>query len=395
MPRDKAFKREVRARVAVTGERYTAARAALQSEPVYVAGYGFRRARGGFLGKLPVTVEESGRRLKISKLLGSVDGVEVELDLEGLPQHEVRPKQLPPNLQVELRLDGRLHGSGWQSWARAGSKASVRMGFPPASRQPKVATIVLSGEIGNWRIEVPLYAATGETRAPTVHPRARDTHLSVTLELARVLFEPDRTVLQVLASTTPPIRFVRGLCNTLAPRRSPADALKLYDQDGNQYTEIEPGALPPHPAGLEHVVVFPALPAIARDLRLEVPWVTVSETGETQEFGLTTAGAVLSFGRYRLRIVSCGAGQGQMAELYPIEVRFEPLGKSSRRRLIAPEQAFVDGRGVALGLRSGQEEVVDSISLQGTAAASTMLRFKAPRVRLNGPWVLSFQRSGA
>ena len=269
-------------------------------------------------------------------------------------------------------------------------------GFPPASRQAKVATIVLSGEIGDWRVEIPLYASTGQTKTPTAHPRARDTHLGVTLELASVLFEQDRTVLQVLASTTPPIRFVRSLSSTFG-RCSPADALKLYDQDGNQYTEIEAGALPPHPVGLEHVVVFSALPAAARDLRLEVRWVTVSEAGETEEFGLTTAAEVLSFGRYRLRIMSCSAGQGPIVEHYPIEVTFEPLGKSSRPPLIAPEQAFVDGRGVALSFESGQEAVVDSISLQGKAApsTSTMLRFKAPRVRLNGPWVLSFQRSGA
>jgi hypothetical protein len=394
MSKDKTFKRQVRARVAATGERYTTARAALQSEPVYVAGYGFRRARGGFLGQLPVTTEESGARLTVRKLLGSADGVEVELDLEGLLPRKIPPKQLPPDLRAELWLDGRVHGSGWESWSRGGTKANLRMRVPPATGQPKTATVVLSGEIGQWQVDVPLRPATAETRSPAVHPGIRDTHLGVSLELASVLFDPDRTVLRVLASVTPPILFVRSL-NNIGPRRMAAQALKLHDEHGNEHTEIETGALPPHPAGREHVIVFPAVLSAAHDLHLEVPWLTVSETGDTRDFALTTAGEVLSFGRYRIRILSCGSGHGPMAELYPIDVRFEPLGSSRRRRLVAPEQAFVDGKGVAVGFRSGQEAMVDTVQLQGSPTPSTMLRFKAPRVRLNGPWLLSFKRSSA
>ncbi|HEX6350463.1 MAG TPA: hypothetical protein VF160_13865 [Candidatus Dormibacteraeota bacterium] len=390
MPENKAFKKAARDLASTMGEPYSAAAKRQRQEVLYVPGYGFRAARGGFRETRPVTVRRGGAAFTVTRVLGSTDATEVDVDLD--IEKEIRPMSglhRGPTVVAEIEAGGNVQHSRGMSML-LGKKSQLRMTFPPIEGRVRSLTVRLSGDLGSWSAEVRIKPVGKLARTAKRTSSERVTRNGVTVELSRVVFDSDRTVLRFLVSGRPPIRFIRGLATDVGPRRPPGAPLQLTDDLGNSYSEAEDRGLRPDPSGREQVVLFPAVNPGASAFALEVPWIMVTEITDPVEFDASAVGQELALGRYRIVIERCEVATGRMAEHYPMRVQFRSMSESRVRRFVRPSQVYVDGVGVAMSYPFPDPGGMLSVQVPNQPART--IRFAHADARIRGPWRITFSR---
>jgi hypothetical protein len=383
MPRNRRFRKSVRTRMAVTGENFTAARAALDQQPSYFPGYGWRAGMRGRSLAVPVEIERDGVGLRVVQLLVTREGVDVLVEFSGLPAREIG---VDAPLSVALAVATRP--TEWVSATRIASGGSmarfeVNAEFPGIGRVPEAIALRVTGDIGDWYLDVPLRPATGE---PGFLDDFRYRHRAgVHLEIAGVVRRDDRLVLQVVATGDPPIGLVRGL-GTRDPIRMPGDELKLRDDLGNEYTEVREPDASRFQDGHHHTIVFGGVRRDAASFELSIPFVTVAERSEDVTVDLPPATGLVRLGRHQMRLLGWRPSEGQLADFYPITLHLEGV-PSGPFVAIRPEQVLVNGQGVAMSFptREGTQ-----IAIQTPATPPLELRLRHVLVQVSGPWALTF-----
>jgi len=390
VPNEKELKRRVRERMVLTGDRYTDARSQLLGEAAYLPEYGFRVALSGVRNQAPVRLQREGREVVLERLLSSAEGTEVVITLAGLEQYVAPRQPHGPQVHATLQIGTEvLDQSSWGSSSRGGTEARLTFAFPPLPAGDEV-TVFVTGEFGDWQLVVPLVPAA---RNATVgaFPKSwgsRKRH-HVELRVLNASFDPQQTAVQVGASADPPVRFVRGIAAEHPFRYGAPDPIQLTDELGNTYEEASGPPPSPHPQNF--LVVFQPSAKEAQSFKLSVPWVAVSEAGETPEVSLADLPITVPFGRYRIRLLGWSLNGGRMAKHYPVRIHFRTLAAGPARALVMAEQIFIDGQGVAQSLSNSRPCTHVDVQSPTGAAPSTIV-LKAPLVRLNGPWDLNLTK---
>lgn len=392
MPENKSFKRIVRKTASEVSEPYTRVAERLRSQPAYVAGYGFRQASAGFHSVEPVSSRQGLSTLVVSRVLGSADRTEVDVVIETPEEFRPTPEMKGPSLSVKLEACGRIEDSSGMSISCGGRRAELRITFPAVSLRARQVTLRLSGDLGEWAVVVPVKPLGGVARRPQPISGAKVTRQGLMLEVTGAVFDLDRTVVRILASAAPPIRFIRGVGTEMGGRRLPGSELSLVDNLGNTYTEQAGAEDRSDPAGRKHTVVFPQVQSSATVFRLHIPFVGVEESGDPAEFVLPVESRKLRIGRYKIEIQATEENVESLADFYPLRIKYRGLDHFKTRRLLGPGQIFVNDLGVAFCFPSfGRGDYVD---VQVPNPPPNRIRFAYPRVHLTGPWDLTVRRAG-
>lgn len=173
------------------------------------------------------------------------------------------PEMKGPSLSVKLEACGRMEDSSGMSISCGGRRAELRITFPAVSLRARQVTLRLSGDLGEWAVVVPVKPLGGVARRPQPISGAKVTRQGLMLEVTGAVFDLDRTVVRILASAAPPIRFIRGVGTEMGGRRLPGSELSLVDDLGNTYIEQAGAEDRSDPAGREHTVVFPQVQSSA------------------------------------------------------------------------------------------------------------------------------------
>lgn len=390
MPENARFKRLARQEAARRGEPYTAAAQRLRSELVYVPGHGFRPALAGFQSAAPVSEESEFGTATVTRVLGSSDRVEVDVEVQSATMIPLHSATRGPVVHASLSDGARSVEGGWLSLQHDTRRAQLRLTFPAMSGRVREVTVRLDGELGAWQVRVPVRPLGGAARRLDVGAAGSVCRLGVTLAVTGVLFDRDRTVVRIAAMAAEPIRFVRGLGTDLGSRRPPGRELVLVDDLGGSYQEVSGGDERPDPVGRSHVVVFPPADPAARQFRLDVPRVGVEERGDGVEVDVPVTPRVLRVGRYRMEVLASEPTRGSSADFYPLRLHYRWLASPASRRPIGPGQVFVNGRGTAFAMPWSIEGTYVDVQVKDPPARSLRLAF--PRVLLSARWLLSFTR---
>ena len=396
MPENRPFKRLARQAATAAGEPYAAAAERLRGEPAWVPGYGFRPALAGFQAAAAVAVAGPAGTAVVTRVLGSADRTEVDVDVELAVPAEIDAAMRGPAVRASLAA-GRWEAEGGSlTLELGGGRARLRLAFPPVPHRVRSVTLRLGGDLGEWEARVPVKPLGGVARRAAAAVGAgagvRVTRLGVTLAVTGVVFDREHTVVRVAASAAEPVRFIRGIGTELGGRRAPGRELVLVDDLGGTRREVwDRGMTRPDPAGREHVVVFPAVDPAARSFRLEVPFVGVEELGDGVEVDVPVRPETVRLGRYRLRLLGSGPADGPNAAYYPLRVGFRWLAAPASRQPLRPGQVFVNGR--SAGQTGPWPGPVSHVDVQVADPPALRVRLAFPRVLVAGPWRLAFDRA--
>ena len=389
MPENRPFKRLARKTAADRGEHYAAAAERLRGEPAYVPGFGFRPALAGFHSTAAVSAQGPSGVATVTRVLGSTDRTEVDIDLRTDHEFEFDASMGGPAVHAELSAGG-WTATGGGSSLRGRNRVQLRFTFPPIAHKVRSVTLRLSGDLGRWELRVPVKPLGGVARRSEATTSRAATRHGVTLEVSGAVFDQDRTVVHITASAREPIRFVRGLGTELGSRRPPGHELVLVDELGNSYLEEISDLARPDPAGRAHTVVFAPVDPAAQSFRLEVPSVGVEESGDGVEADMPIQRQAVRIGRYRMELQTSEPTTGASARFYPLRVHYRWLASPAWRRPLGPGQVFVNARGVAFSYPwPSQAQFVD---VQVPDPPCRAVRLAFPRVLLRGPWRLDFAR---
>jgi hypothetical protein len=298
---------------------------------------------------------------------------------------------------------GRVYVSnGWTMQTTSSSQpASFRTEttFPALDPALRSVDVLLQGPapLGNWQVTVPLVPLS-RAGLPAAGPGSGGVTLhGVTVTVTNVVADKTQTVVQLTGQAAPPLRFVRSIGGIPGMRH-----LVLRDDHGRTFTEgqSQESAIPDDNQG-RYVsdAVFPPLPADIRTAQLEIPFVTVSETGEAM-LQVPIAGkqvgeriplnATLTFGSDALQVPNAELidQRGERRLL----LHLAPSDWHDGRKLVGPEQVAVNGKGVAFQSGgAGDVNQMTQLSVAVPADGSDILNItlKSPTVALAGPWQLS------
>jgi hypothetical protein len=130
MPENRPFKRLARKTAADRREPYAAAAERLRSEPAYVPGSGFRPALAGFHSTATVSAQGPAGVAVVTRLLGSADRTEVDIDLRTDRDHEFDVSMRGSAVHVEL-LAGGWTATGGGASLHGRNRVQLRFTFPP------------------------------------------------------------------------------------------------------------------------------------------------------------------------------------------------------------------------------------------------------------------------
>ncbi len=228
--------------------------------------------------------------MTVKSLLSTGDATTVQLELTGLPATPPINALVQPSSDQQIKLALRDAGGrtyplaprwGGMGMVSSGPTQSLRLERTFAGLDPSVRTVdvllVAPPPIGNWDVRVPvvlvqqsgLPAAQEQTGSVTLH--------GITVSVANLAIDGQRTVIQLTGQAAPPVRFVRSLGRGGFPSQR-----VLRDDHGREYHE-QPSTGRTFPDAGGHFtddVAFPPLPANVRSAQLIIPFVIVEETGE-------------------------------------------------------------------------------------------------------------------
>jgi hypothetical protein len=291
-------------------------------------------------------------------------------------------------------------GGGSRAAAAGSQRFRAEAVFVGLDGDVRTAEVLVDGPapVGTWQIRVPL-TPVAQAGLPT--PREAQSSVSlhgITVRVASVLANPERTVVQLVTTAEPPFRFVRGLGGLFFDRQ-----LKLRDDQGREYAELPgPGRISPDQGeGHTDDVLFPPLAADARSAELVVPFVVVAEQTDEKKIIVPIGGkqvgdsipldAALSLGSYPL-VVKDAAILEQQSGQRMLALRLNLGDWREGRKLFGLERVLLDGqdRGyqfLPTDPASGVTEV--RVALPEVHANQVAVVFRDAQVAVEGPWRLA------
>jgi hypothetical protein len=365
----------------------------------FIPGVGFRDA--GVRLKQPVSLEREGRTVTVVELVSSAQRTDLTYEFTWLSGESDALEKFE---NATLRADSRdYRGDPGSTSARPGKIVREVVMAPLPAHLRAVELRLTGGTIGDWSARLELRAFPEEAAPAGRALDATDTHEGITIHVRSIAVTPESTAVELEVTTNPPVLLVEGI-GGYSGMREGATALTLRDGAGRVFPERVVNDIRdkfPNQYGRE-VALFDPLPADARGLELEVPFVIVSEEvpdGPPLVLPVETPVDVW-LGSNRVRVLRSrpadaanpwhrGAALGVDLELGDWQ---------GNRRVLTPGQAIVDGKSIGVGLGRGihgpAPEPLDYIELRvDDPGAARSLQLGMPTVQVRGPWRIKFERT--
>jgi len=375
----------------------------------FVPGLGIRSYDPrGLVAPQPVSVSTGGATMTVKSLLSSGETTRVQVEVTGLPAtpplasllqessinsivltlRDANGKEYPPVPQV-----GMLSGGGGPGQSLHMEKLFI--GLDPSVRS---VDVVLSAPapVGNWTVRVPV-APLAQSGLPAAVPQNGSVTLhGITVGVASVVADTQRTVIQLTGAGAPPILFVRGLAQPVGFRK-----LVLRDEHGQDYVELpSAGRTVPYDAERRYVsdAVFPPLPASVHSAAILVPFVTVEVPGEAH-FSIPVAGkgvgdivpldSTVPFAGFTVHVTSAKIME-QLGGRW-LELHIDLGDWQDGRKLVGPGQVTVEPKGASY-FQSQSNGDVNQITLlrvsYADAAQTVTITLNGANEAVQGPWRL-------
>lgn len=369
----------------------------------YIPGLGIRTSGpGGLVARQPVSVRQGGATMTVENLLSDGTKTTVQVAVTGLSAPPAAMAGAQPRLTLR-DVHGRIYVSnGWIMQTMGSGRPATfqtETTFPALDPALRSVDVLLQGPapLGNWQLTVPLVPLP-RAGLPAAGPGSAGVTLhGLTVAVASVVADRTQTVVQLTGQAAPPVRFVRGIGGMTGTRR-----LVLQDDRGRTYTEVQSRERDtPYDDHGRYVsdAAFPPLPPDLRTARLDIPFVTVSETGEA------TLQVPIAGKRVGERIpldatLALGADALQVTDAELVDQRGERRllvhlvagDWHDGRKLVGPEQVAVDGQGVAFqygGAGDVNQMTQLSVAVPADGSDPLTITLKSPAVAIAGPWQLS------
>jgi hypothetical protein len=260
----------------------------------------------------------------------------------------------------------------------------------PLARDVRRVEIDVAGQVGEWRVEVPVRPADldGVLGLPI---DARDTKHGVTIWARTIAQSSDMTAIELEAYLDPPDpegavvrRSLRGIGCSLGGGRLCGDRLFLRDEDDNAYFERGLGAMDQGGKGHREVVTFPQLPDRVRTIVLESEFMWIHHWSEERVRVPLPGESDVTMAGYRGRVTVT-----RLPGVYTegaVRVEFSPSDPEADEQLayIASVNTEVANRtGFRMHHELGKRPIIEVPEPSGTA---TDVELRGPVVQLRGPW---------
>lgn len=377
-------------------------------DALYVAGVGFRHP--GVRMETPVSVDRDGRRLTVRKLVATTEGTDLVYAFSLLDKEMKQPDRMgAPGERVvlrdgpnEYRTDPKAFGSSSAHHSREGLptwEVERRLRLVPIPLEPRRVELLLSGKIGDWSIPIELVAFGEEPSTGRLSLDASDTHEGVTITVKGIDVTGDATAVSLEASIDRPVMPLS--IGGLSGMREGVTALTLRDDKGRVYPErARPGESSLDPSGHTDVALFEPLPADARELELEVPFVYVDDESGQVDVDLPVREPVAAtLDRYAIRILSTAeADRSNPWNHGPaLGVALDLGGWQGDRRLLKPMGIRVDGKACGMSYGRGMSAVApEPLAYIETRLEKPLeakhITLTGTTAQLRGPWRIRFRR---
>ena len=373
---------------------------------VYIANVGFRPA--GVRLERPVSAERDGRTLTIVELVATEKGTDLLYEFTCLPEERKNPDILGRSSErVVLRAGESDYGGDPNSFGSSQTSAAKgwaterRVGLLPIPLEPRRVELMLSGKIvGDWSVALDLVLFAADPAHEQLAVEAADIREGITIAVRGIDASAEGTAVNIELTVEPPAMRPPSI-GGLHGMRQGITALTLRDDKGRVYPErARPEHGSPDPSGRTDVALFDALPADARELELEVPFVFVDAEAGRVELDLPVAEPVTgSLDRSTIRVLSTAeADRSNPWNRGPaLGISLDLGGWHGDRRVLKPLELQVDGepRGMSLGrgMNSVAPEPLDYIEtrLEKPLEAKHLTLIGAS-VQVRGPWRVRFRR---
>jgi hypothetical protein len=375
----------------------------------FVPGLGIRSYDPrGLVAPQAVSVSTGGATMTVKSLLSNGETTRVQVEVTGLPAtpplasllqessiktivltlRDEHGDTYPPAPQVSM-----LFGGGGPSQILRMEK--VFTGLDPSVRTVDVV-LTAPAPVGNWTVRVPMAPLAQSGLPAAVQQNGSVTLHGITVQVASVTADAQRTVIQLTAAGAPPIRFVRALAQPAGARK-----LVLRDDHGQDYVELpSAGRTVPYDAQRRYVsdALFPPLPASVHSANIVVPFVTV-EVPAAANFSIPVAGkgigdvipidVTVPFAGFTVHVTSARI----MAQLGGRWLEFHlDLGDwQEGRRLVGPSQVAVEPKEASY-FQSQSDGDVNQMTLlrvsYADAAQTVTVTLNGANVAVQGPWRL-------
>ena len=356
---------------------------------VFIDRIGFREP--GVRLSAPVTATNAaGRGLTVTQLVSTADATDVIYEVEWHGEQDLHPQ----------RDNVVLHGASTDPACRPGAmNMAVREGklvltrsLPPVAAGIRSVELEVAGSEGGWRVplELEAYGADGGLRevgsSATLH--------GITITVRGIDRGPEATLLELAVSFEGLRRRVD--IGGLSGLRDEVTAMRLRDERGRIYVERTRNDARdqlPDPTGRADVAVFDPLPPDAEALRLEVPYVSVTDFESAVDVALPVREPVdLSLAGARLRVLATRESEIDTPHFRgpAIAVDLDPEWHEDRR-IIWPAQAKIDGVGKFVGtggsIYAPAPEPLATLTIPCDAPSEArVLTLGNAFVQLRGPW---------
>jgi len=381
---------------------------------VFVPQVGFRLAHGGLQSENVVV--ERGRETLTAGITSDRDGTDVRITIGGVPVEldfrQSRPAPAPLRLTddrgrvLEERISRFLMQSTYYRLMEGPTQFQRYATFDRLGPDVRSAELEMSGDAGEWRVNIPLAPVTreGPRGLPTdTSAVVDDIELGITL-VARTatltaieLYVFDRRRPETMPIDQAP-RWLEGVSTFQHTRGLGQDLLMLRDNTGAHHLER------PHPVQDQarrgrrrEVALFEGLPAAATSASFEVPYVAIRERsdelkvpvpGET-EITMSGCRARVTTSRVTRSTDSTDARPSPIDGLNGpcTRVVIVPLDDETERQLVMAGIMESNDRGMTISRSHAEAPVIE---IPDPSGDSPFITLKMPLIRVPGPWRLEF-----
>jgi hypothetical protein len=378
---------------------------------IYLAGVGFREP--GVRLETPVSLERDGRRLTVRKLVATADGTDLVYAFSLLDEEMKSPDRMGrPGERVVVRDGPNEYGSDPKAFGESsvhGSKEGLptweverRLRLVPIPLELRRVELLLSGgKIGDWSIPIDLVPfGIEEPSSGRLTVDASDVHEGVTIAVKGIDVTAESTALSLDVAIDRPVMRPLSI-GGLSGMREGVTAFTLRDDKGRVYHErARPGEGTPDPSGRTDVALFEPLPADARELELEVPFVYVDDEAGQVEIDVPVREPVAaSLDRYAIRILSTGEADRTNPWNHgpALGIALDLGGWQGDRRVLKPLGIQVDGKACGMsygrGMSAVAPEPLDYIETRlEKPLEAKHVTLTGTTVQVRGPWRVRFRR---
>lgn len=369
---------------------------------IYVPEVGFRNSPRQIAR--PVRVERDGHTLTVELFVASENSTDIVYDfgdLDGGPGCMV-PSRDAPHMDTVRFFDGeapvQVDAAGRSGLAVRPGKLVRRLTLGPLPQDLRRLEMQIVGrDVGEWRAHIELVPIHGRGAASG---DARATHAGITIAVTSVVFGEDETAMELELGGTGSV--VPEWIGGLGGMRDATTALSIRDGAGNTYLErfrndAREQIESPRP-GLA-VALFPPIPADARDLTVEVPYIVGTDRDARLEVALPVAAPrSLLFGPYPVTVQQSVADtKTPWHRGSALALDLDLGGWSNDRRVIVPGMPRLDGQmtgmGYGRGMYAPSPKPVEHLEFAAAdPLAAHMLTFEGATIHVRGPWRIPLVR---